>query len=43
VSNEPDEEATVISEKKPKKKTGFKKPLGLKIQLDDDDEDSDEL
>ena len=43
VSNEPDQEAQVIYEKKPKKKVALKKPDGLKIQLDDDDEGSDEL
>ena len=40
--NEPDEEATVISEK-PKKRVEMKKPGGLQISLDDDDEGSDEL
>jgi 5,10-methenyltetrahydromethanopterin hydrogenase len=35
---EPDEEATVVFEKKPKGKVEMKKPGGLKIKLDDEDD-----
>jgi hypothetical protein len=41
-SGDPDEEATIMYEKKSKPTAKFMKKAGLKISLGDDEEDSDE-